>query len=133
MQQKKYIGSTDTVKRDRRIEKAIKNEDSNFISSLKTEKEARRVSDYLKDRLGELNGKIKSLGSAEKLRQKPKLYNERKKVLKLSNEARDKVSSFVDRNNNYDPSEARKRTTTTYERARKRRIKNFDSWYFGRR
>lgn len=31
-----------------------------------------------------------------------------------------------------DPTLAHKRTTTTYDRARKRRMKNFDAWFWGK-
>lgn len=119
-------------KRDKAIEKAIKAGDGKFIDSIKTEREARRVSEYLNDRLGETQRKIVKLGSAEKLQKNPGLYNENANIVKLSNEASKKVSSLMDTSDQGRRNVEVKNTTTTYDRARKRRMKNFDSW-FGRR
>lgn len=119
-------------KRDKAIEKAIKAGDGKFIDSIKTEREARRVSEYLNDRLGETQRKIVNLGSAEKLQKTPGLYKENANIVKLSNEASKKVSSLMDTSDQGRRNVEVKNTTTTYDRARKRRMKKFDSW-FGRR
>ncbi len=51
--------------RDSSIEKAISTGNTDYINSIKTEKDARRVSEYLTARSSENNYKIKKLGSKE--------------------------------------------------------------------
>lgn len=126
------LSDTAPEKRDKAIEKAISSNNGKLIDSLKTEKEARRVADYLNDRLNENRRKIVNLGSAEKLQSNPKLYNENKNITSLLNKAREKVSSLRDTSDFGIKNPEVKNTTTTYDRARKRRMKKFDSW-FGRR
>lgn len=58
------------------------------------------------------SNEIKKLKTISENRQN-KLYNEMEKSMK-------ETTGSV------------KRTTTTYDRARKRRMKNFDAWYFGK-
>lgn len=71
------------------------------------------------------------MGSAEKLQKNTKLYNEHRNITKLLVHASEKMKTF----RNGTESERRyienKTITTTYDRARARRIKNFDDW-FGR-
>lgn len=116
-------------KRDKNIEKAISSNNSNFIDSIKTEKEARRVSNYLESRRNETDRKIVKLGSPEKLQKNPKLYNEQKNIKSLLNKAHEKASSLMDKSEQGRQNVEIKHTTTTYDRARKRRMKNFDEWY----
>lgn len=121
-----------TVKRDSRIERAIKTENTEFISKISNEKEARRVKEYLTDRIGENDRKLAKMGSAEAVQKDQKTAIERRKLLSMKNAAADKMSEFSKRpeagnTNMHDTS----RTTTTYDRARKRRMKNFDSWFYG--
>ena len=121
-----------TVKRDSRIERAIKAENTEFITRISTEKEARRVEEYLYDRISENDRKLAKMGSAEAVMKDQKTAIERRKLLNLKNAAADKMKEFSKRQesgktNIHDPS----RTTTTYDRTRKRRMKNFDSWFFG--
>ncbi len=121
-----------TVKRDSRIERAIKSENTEFISKISNEKEARRVSDYLTDRISENDRKLVKMGSAEAVQKDQKAAIERRKLLNMKNAATDKMKEYSKRpeagnTNIHDTS----RTTTTYDKARKRRMKNFDSWFYG--
>lgn len=121
-----------TVKRDSRIERAIKTENTEFVRKISNEKEARRVSEYLTDRISENDRKLAKMGSAEAVQKDQKTAIERRKLLNLKNAATDKMKEYSKRpeagnTNIHDTS----RTTTTYDRARKRRMKNFDSWFYG--
>lgn len=91
------LSASSPDKRDRNIEKAIFSNNSNFIDSIKTEKEARRVLDYLEGRRNETDRKIVKLGSPEKLQKNPKLYNEQKNITRLLNKAHEKASSLMDK------------------------------------
>ena len=118
---------------DKTIEKAIKSGNGNFIDSIKSEKEARRVSEYLNDRMGQVNKKIRNLGSAENLQKNPKLFHERANIAALSNSAREKIGKLRDISDFGKRDVVNNTVTTTYERARKRRISNFDAWFNGGR
>lgn len=119
--------------RDSQIEKAIRNNDPSFIWSINSEKEAIRVSDYLKARKAEINYKLQRLGSKEAVYKNQKVAQERRNYNTISNAMQDKMHQFTERpkpgnlSAMHDPS----RTTTTYDRARKRRMKDFDAWFFG--
>ena len=88
---------------------------------------------YINDRLSESKRKIAKLGSAEALFKNQKIAIEHRKLINASSAMRDEMHRFSkaiekgDISALYDTS----RTTTTYDRARKRRMKNFDSWFFG--
>ena len=119
-------------KRDRNMEKAIRSGSAKLFESINTEKEARRAVEYLMGRKSENERKIVNLGSAEKLRNSPQLYNERKSILRLLDTAEKKVQSLRDTSDFGRRNVEIKHTITTYDRARKQRMKNFDEW-FGKR
>lgn len=102
-----------------------------FIDSIKDKKEAKRVNDYYEDRVNETRRKIAKLGSADALYKNQRLAKEYRNLLTASNKAYDKMREFSqkiekgDTSAMHDPS----RATTTYNRARKRRMKNFDAWF----
>lgn len=129
---KKEANSSGAGARDNGIERAIRSGNTSFIDNISTEKEARRVSEYLSGRITENSHKIVKLGSPEKLQKTPKLAAERKNILALRNAIGNKMHEFSKKpeagnTNIHDLS----RTTTTYDRARKRRMSNFDDWFFG--
>ena len=109
MQQKKSeaLRTSETVKKDNKLERAAQSGKIDFIDKIDGVKEATRVKNYYSDRVSELQRKIAKLGSAEEL------YN---------NHREEKGNTNI-----HDVS----RTTTTYDRARKRRMSNFDSWFYG--
>lgn len=118
--------------RDNNIERAIRSGDANYIERIHTEQEARRVKEYLIERSAEVNKKIVALGSPEKLQKSPKIVTERRNITSLSVAATEKMKEFSKKEepgntNIHDLS----RVTTTYERARKRRMRNFDAWFHG--
>ena len=43
----------------------------------------------------------------------------------------DKLQDWQEKPKEFDRTLQYKQTTTTYERARKKRIKNFDAWFYG--
>ena len=119
-----------TVKRDSALEGIIRTENVDYIKSIKTKKEAVRISNYITDRISENERKLARLGSAEAVNQK--IAIEHRRLTSINNAMRDKMHEFskqveAGNTNIHDPS----RTTTTYERARNRRIKNFDAWFNG--
>lgn len=121
-----------TVKRDSALEGIIRTENVDYIKSIKTEKEAARVSNYITDRINENERRIAKLGSAEAVYKNQKLAIEHRRLTSVNNAMRDKMHEFsrqveVGNTNIHDTS----RTTTTYDRARNRRIKNFDAWFNG--
>ena len=59
--------------------------------------------------------------NSKKIEEIRKEINERDK--------KEKINAYAET----DPTLAHKRTTTTYDRARKRRMKNFDDWFYGGR
>lgn len=120
--------------RDSEIEKAIRIGNTDFIKSIHTKKEARRVSDYLNKRFSENNYKIQKLGSKEAVHKNQTVVQERRRLLSVSGAMSDKMHEFSKKpetgnTNIHDTS----RTTTTYDRARKRRMKDFDAWWNGNR
>lgn len=121
-----------TVKRDSALEGVIRTENVDYIKSIKTKKEAVRISNYITDRISENERKLARLGSAEAVYQNQKIAIEHRRLTSINNAMRDKMHEFskqveAGNTNIHDPS----RTTTTYERARNRRIKNFDAWFNG--
>lgn len=128
---KKNSSPGNAEKRNSEIEKAIKAGKTNILDNAKTEQQARKNWEYLLARRNENDRKITKLGSAEKLQKNTKLYNEHRNITKLLVHASEKMKTF----RNGTESERRyienKTITTTYDRARARRIKNFDDW-FGR-
>lgn len=120
-----------TVKKDAKLEKTAQSGNIEFIDSVKDKKEAKRISEYYRDRLNETRRKIAKLGSADALYKNQRLAKEYRNLLTASNKAQDKMHEFSqkiekgDTNAMHDVS----RTTTTYDRARKRRMKNFDAWF----
>ena len=102
-----------------------------FIDSVKDKKEAKRISEYYRDRLNETRRKIAKLGSADALYKNQRLAKEYRNLLTASNKAQDKMHEFNRKIEKGDTSAMHdaSRTTTTYDRARKRRMKNFDAWF----
>lgn len=102
-----------------------------FIDSVKDKKEAKRISEYYRDRLNETRRKIAKLGSADALYKNQRLAKEYRNLLTASNKAQDKMHEFNQKIEKGDTSAMHdaRRTTATYDRARKRRMKNFDAWF----
>lgn len=127
-----YLGN-ETVKKDSKIEKVINSENTDYFKSIKTKSEAVKTMSYITDRLNENNRKIAKLGSAEAVFKNQKLAIEHRKLVSASNSMRDEMHKFSKATETGDISALHdtSRTTTTYDRARKRRMKNFDSWFYG--
>lgn len=121
------------LKRDRTIERAIRNNDAGFIDSLETASDSGKAMNYLRERLDEADRKIRRLDSPDSLRKNPDLYNERKNTMSLLNAATEKYNRLRDVSDYGRRNVEIKNTTTTYDRARKRRKSQFDDWFFGRK
>ena len=124
-----------TVKKDSKLEKVINSGNTSYFKSIKTKSEAIKTIDYINDRLNENKRKIAKLGSAEALFKNQKIAIEHRKLINASVAMRDEMHKFSKAVEKGDLSALHdtNRTTTTYDRARKRRMKNFDSWFFGGR
>ena len=122
-----------TVKKDSKLEKIINSENTSYFKSIKTKSEAVKTMNYINDRLSESKRKIAKLGSAEALFKNQKIAIEHRKLINASVAMRDEMHKFSKAVEKGDLSALHdtNRTTTTYDRARKRRMKNFDSWFFG--
>lgn len=122
-----------TVKKDSKLEKVINSENTSYFKSIKTKSEAVKTMNYINDRLSESKRKIAKLGSAEALFKNQRLAIEHRKLVNASVAMRDEMHKFSKTSEKGDTSALHdtNRTTTTYDRARKRRMKNFDSWFFG--
>lgn len=120
-----------TVKKDVKLERSAQSGKIDFIDSVKDKKEAKRISEYYRDRLNETKRKIAKLGSADALYKNQRLAKEYRNLLTASNKAQDKMHKFNRKIEKGDTSAMHdaSRTTTTYDRARKRRMKNFDAWF----
>lgn len=120
-----------TIKKDVKLERSAQSGKIGFIDSIKDKKEAKRVNDYYEDRVNETRRKIAKLGSADALYKNQRLAKEYRNLLTASNKAYDKMREFYQKIENGDTSAMHdvSRTTTTYDRARKRRMKNFDAWF----
>ena len=121
-----------TVEKNPKLERSARNGNLDFIDSIKDKAEASRVRSYYRDRVNETRSKIVKLGSADALYKNQKLAKEYRNLLSASVKADDKMHEFSKKieagnTNIHDTS----RTTTTYDRARKRRMSQFDDWYFG--
>lgn len=121
----------ETVKKDRKFEKIIQTNDMEYIKNIQTQKEARKLLDYIRDRQGENDRKLARLGSAEAAFKEQKLAIEHRKLLKAYLAADKKLEEWREKPKPLDTTLFHKQTTTTYENARRRRMKNFDSWFFG--
>lgn len=126
------LRSNDTVKKDSKLERIISSEKTDYFKGIKTKSEATKTMYYLTERLNESKRKIAKLGSAEAVFKDQKTAIEYRKILSAHNAMSDHMHSFSKapekgNTNIHDTS----RTTTTYDRARKRRMSNFDSWFFG--
>lgn len=123
-----------TVKKDSKLEKVINSEHTDYFKSIKTKSEAEKTMNYISDRLNENIRKIAKLGSADAVFKNQRAAVEHRKLLAASNAMRDEIHKFSKASEKGDTSALHdtNRTTTTYDRARKRRIKNFDDW-FGKR
>lgn len=128
------INSNATVKKDSKLEKIISKGEINYFNEIKTRAEAASIAEYLQDRIGENNRKIAKLGNAEAVFKNQSLAIEHRKLVTANEAMRETMKKFSnaiapgDISAVYDP----KRATTTYNRARKRRIENFNAW-FGKR
>lgn len=119
-----------TVKKDAKLERAAQNGNLDFIKSIKDKKEAFRVRNYYIDRVGELQRKIAKLGSAEALYNNQRLAKEYRNIRDAHVAIRDKMHDFSERPEKGDTSALHdlSRTTTTYDRAYKRNLKNYLAW-----
>lgn len=126
---KKETSAPPNLKRDGALEKAIKQNNDKGIESIKTHSDAVKVLDYLVGRKIETSLRIKNLGSVEKLRKNPKLYQEYRTIGTLIEKARKKESSLRDNSDTGERNVENKTITTTYDRARKRRMSNFDVYW----
>lgn len=122
-----------TVKKDSKLEKVINSENTSYFKAIKTKSEAVKTKNYINDRLNENERKIAKLGSAEALFKNQRLAIEHRKLVSASVAMKDEMHKFsnVPEKGNTSAIHDASRTTTTYDRARKRRMKNFDSWFFG--
>ena len=118
-------------KRDSKIERDIRTGNAEYINSITSEKEARRVSEYLIARRAQNSRKIVKLGSKDAVHKEQKTAQERKKINKAEQAMRNKMKQFSKKQEPLDPTLQHKRTTTTYDRARTRRMKNFEKWFYG--
>ena len=69
-----------TVKRDSALEGIIRTENVDYIKSIKTKKEAVRISNYITDRISENERKLARLGSAEAVYQNQKIAIEHRRM-----------------------------------------------------
>lgn len=122
-----------TVKKDNKLEKVINSENTDYFKSIKTKSEAVRTMNYITDRLNESNRKIAKLGSADAVFKNQRTAIEHRKLVSASTAMRDEMHKFSKASEKGDTSALHdtSRTTTTYDRARKRRMKNFESWFYG--
>jgi hypothetical protein len=125
------LRSDGTVKKDSKLEKVIKSENTEYFMSIKTKEEAVGIRNYVTDRMAENERKLARLGSADAVFRNQKAAIEHRKLLKASSAISDKMKEFSKTPEKGDPTAFHSRTTTTYDRARKRRMKNFDSWFYG--
>lgn len=126
------LRSEGTVIKDSKLERAARSGKLGFIDDIKDKAEATRVMEYYRDRVSETKRKIAKLGSADALYKNQKLAKEHRNLISASNKAESKMHEFSKKieagnTNIHDTS----RTTTTYDRARKRRMSQFEDWYFG--
>lgn len=123
-----------TVKKDSKLEKVINSENTDYFKSIKTKSEAVKTMNYITDRLNENNRKIAKLGSADAVFKNQRVAIEHRKLTSAHVAMRDEMHKFSKASEKGDTSALHdtSRTTTTYDRARKRRMKNFDAW-FGKR
>lgn len=123
-----------TVKKDSKLEKVINSENTDYFKSINTKSEAVKTMNYISDRLDESKRKIARLGSVDAVFKNQRVAIEHRKLLSASNAMRDEMHKFSKASEKGDTSALHdtSRTTTTYDRARKRRMKNFDAW-FGKR
>ena len=127
------LRSDHKVQADSRLEKIIRNEDTDYIKSIDTKNEAVKVSSYIIDRLNDNNRRIAKLGSEEAVFKNQKLAIEHRKLVAMNSAMQDKMHEFskkVEAASNVKARHAQMETTT-YQRARNRRIKNFDAWFNG--
>lgn len=124
-----------TVSKDSKIEKAIKTENTDYFASIKTKNEAVRTMNYLYDRVNESTRKIAKLGSGSEVFKNQKIAIEHRKLLSAKNAMADAMHKFVkaEKQGNISALHDPNRATTTYNNARKRRIANYDAWFFGGR
>ncbi len=125
------LRNDERVKKDSRFEKAIQTMNEEYVKSMQTKKEARQMFDYITDRIGETQRKLVKLGSPEAVYKEKRLASEYKKLSHMHLVVSDKLQDWQEKPKELDRTLQHKRTTTTYERARKNRIKDFDAWFYG--
>lgn len=81
-----------TVKKDVKLEKMAQSGNIDFIDSVKDKKEAKRISEYYRDRLNETKRKIAKLGSADALYKNQRLAKEYRNLLTASNKAQEMMN-----------------------------------------
>lgn len=122
-----------TVKKDSKLEKVINSENTDYFKSIKMKSEAVKTMNYITDRLNENKRKIAKLGSADAVFKNQRTAIEHRKLVSAHTAMRDEMHKFskASEKGNTSALHDTSRTTTTYDRARKRRMKNFDSWFYG--
>lgn len=127
------LRSDSTVKIDRKLERSAQNGNLEFIDKITSGKEAQRVKDYYQDRVNDTSRQIAKLGSADELYENHQdLAKTRRNLMSAVTRAMDKMHEFSQKPEKADPTAFYAKETTTYQRARNRRIKNFDAWFYGK-
>ena len=118
--------------KDADIERAIKTGNVNsYVSKVVTRKEAETVMNYLYAKQNDLARQIVNSGGPDELRKKPSLYYSWKNTVSMINALREQ-SLHGSASSAQNAREAQHSfTTSTYDRARNNRIKNFESWFYG--
>lgn len=129
---KKSIGSgvvTENKKLDAEIKKNTLNlaKGKNIDVSISN---PQKMLENLQERLEAVNKKIAALPSAQHLQRRKDLYYERVAIQKMQDRVREEYNKTREV---YGPRSVENNTiTTTYDRYRKRREKNFDAWFYGK-
>lgn len=127
------LRSDRAVKIDRKLERSAQNGNLEFIDKITFEKEAQRVKNYYQDRINDTSRQIAKLESANDLYENHQdLAKTRRNLMSAVDRARVKLHEFSQAPEKADPTAFHAVETTTYQRARNRRIKNFDAWFYGK-
>lgn len=118
---------------EKELQKIARRDSADGLSKkLQSEAETTEALTYLESRMAEVNRKIANLSGAEELAKHPRLYYERKAIVKAELAVRERRKEVTKHTSEKLTGEQiHRRTTTTYDAARKRRIKNFDAYFFG--
>lgn len=114
----------------RELQKGSKPDAAKFMNGY-NEKQIRAINEYVTDRITALNHKISKLGDYRKLQNKPELYYEKQALIQIRLGTEGKLSGSSEKTVERINTISTERATTTYDRARRRRINNYDAWFFG--